>query len=254
MTVIRFDPFRDPLERLLSMAATGTRAPLGMPMDVYRAGDGSYHVEADLPGVDPDSVEVTVEHSTLTIRAERTPHYGESEQVIVAERPQGSFTRQLSLGEGVDSENLTAAYADGVLHLIVPVSPKTQARRVEITHAPGGSRTISGSTAEQGGAPGGGERPGRRRQPPRHRGWCRPGTGRERRAGGNPMAPGWPAVAGRPYQASPLPGAIVVPNRHRRIASPASRCCAHRPCPGSRAGNPAVLRGTGPATSTGAGS
>ena len=106
MTVIRFDPFRDPLERLLSMAATGTRAPLGMPMDVYRAGDGSYHVEADLPGVDPDSVEVTVEHSTLTIRAERTPHYGESEQVIVAERPQGSFTRQLSLGEGVDSENL----------------------------------------------------------------------------------------------------------------------------------------------------
>ena len=58
-------------------------------MDVYRAGDGSYHVEADLPGVDPDSVEVTVEHSTLTIRAERSPHYGESEQVIVAERPRG---------------------------------------------------------------------------------------------------------------------------------------------------------------------
>jgi HSP20 family molecular chaperone IbpA len=103
MAVIRFDPFRDPLERLLSMAATGTRAPLGMPMDVYRAEDGSYHVEADLPGVDPDGVEVTVEHSTLTIRAERSPHYGESEQVVVAERPQGSFTRQLSLGEGVDA-------------------------------------------------------------------------------------------------------------------------------------------------------
>jgi HSP20 family protein len=133
MTVIRFDPFRDPLERLLSMAATGTRAPLGMPMDVYRAGDGSYHVEADLPGVDPDSVEVTVEHSTLTIRAELTPHYGESEQVIVAERPQGAFTRQLSLGEGVDS--------------------KAQARRVEITRPAGGSRTISGRTIEQGEAP-----------------------------------------------------------------------------------------------------
>ena len=154
MAVIRFDPFRDPLERLLSMAATGTRAPLGMPMDVYRAEDGSYHVEADLPGVDPNSVEVTVEHSTLTIRAERSPHYGESEQVIVAERPQGSFTRQLSLGEGVDAENLTAGYADGVLHLTIPVSPKTQARRIEITHAPGGSRTIPG-TAEQGEAPAG---------------------------------------------------------------------------------------------------
>ena len=72
MAVIRFEPFRDPFERLFSMAATGTRAPLGMPMDVYRAEDGSYHVEADLPGVDPDSVEVTVEHGILTIRAERT--------------------------------------------------------------------------------------------------------------------------------------------------------------------------------------
>ena len=153
MAVIRFEPFRDPFERLFSLAATGTRAPLGMPIDVYRAEDSSYHVEADLPGADPDSIEVTVEHSTLTIRAERTPHYGESEQVIAAERPQGSFTRQLSLGEGVDSENLTAGYADGVLHVTIPASPKTQARRVEITHAPGGSRTISGSTVEHGEAP-----------------------------------------------------------------------------------------------------
>jgi len=159
MSVLRFEPYRDPfreLDRLIAMAASGTRAPLGMPMDVYRAQDGSYHLEADLPGVDPDSVEVTVEHSTLTIRAERTPHYGESEQVIVAERPQGSFTRQLSLGEGVDSENLTAGYADGVLHVAIPASPKAQARRVEITRPAGGSRTISGSTIEQGEAPAGG--------------------------------------------------------------------------------------------------
>jgi HSP20 family protein len=148
MAVIRFEPYRDPFERLFSMSATGTRAPLGMPMDVYRAEDGSYHVEADLPGVNPGSVEVTVEHSTLTIRAERTPHYGDSEQVIVAERPQGSFTRQLHLGEGVDSENLTAGYADGVLHLTIPVSPQVQPRRVEITHS-SGSRTIAGSTAGQ---------------------------------------------------------------------------------------------------------
>ena len=158
MSVTRFEPFRDPFrefDRLFSMAATGTRAPLGMPMDVYRAGDGSYHVEADLPGVDPDSVEVTVEHSTLTIRADRSPHYGESEQVIVAERPQGSFTRQLSLGEGVDAENLTASYADGVLHVTIPASPKTQARRVEVTRAAGGSRIVPGSTVEPGEAPAG---------------------------------------------------------------------------------------------------
>lgn len=150
MAVIRFEPFRDPFERLMSMAATGTRAPLGMPMDVYRAEDGTYHVEADLPGVDADSVEVTVEHSTLTIRAERTPGYGDSDTVIVAERPQGSFTRQLSLGEGVDSENLTASYADGVLRVAIPLSPKVQPRRVEVAHGPDSGRTISGSTAEQG--------------------------------------------------------------------------------------------------------
>ncbi len=145
MTVIRFEPFRDPFERLISMAATGTRAPLGMPMDVYRADDGSYHVEADPPGVDPDSVEVTVEHGTLTIRAQRAPHYGESEQVIVAERPQGSFTRQFSLGEAVDSDNLTAGYADGVLHATIPASPKTQARRVEITVRPGAAAPSRGA-------------------------------------------------------------------------------------------------------------
>jgi len=156
MSVLRFEPFRDPFERLFSMAASGTRAPLGMPMDVHRGQDGSYHVEADLPGADPDSVEVTVEHAVLTIRAERTPHYGDSDQVIAAERPQGSFARQLSLGEGADSENLTAGYADGVLHVTIPASAKAQARRVEVTRAAGGSRVVPGSTAEADEAPAGG--------------------------------------------------------------------------------------------------
>ena len=155
MSVLRFEPFRDPFERLLSMAASGTRPPLGMPMDVYRGEDGSYHVEADLPGAGPDSIELTVEHDVLTIRAARTPHYGDSEQVIAAERPQGPFTRQLTFGEGVDSENLTASYANGVLHVTIPASPKAQARRVEVTRAAGGSRVVPGSTVEPGEAPAG---------------------------------------------------------------------------------------------------
>jgi HSP20 family protein len=147
MAVFRFEPFRDPVERLISMAATGTRTPLGMPMDIYRAKDGSYHVEADLPGVEPGSIEVTVEHGTLTITAERAPGYGDGEQVIVAERPQGSFTRQLSLGEGVDSDHLTADYADGVLRVTIPAAPKAQARRIQITHAPASTRKVAGSAA-----------------------------------------------------------------------------------------------------------
>ena len=144
MAVLRFEPFRDPFDRLMSLAATGTPAPLGMPMDIYRSDDGTYHVEADLPGVDPASIEVTVEHSTLTIKAERGARYGDGAQLIVAERPQGTFTRQLSLGEGVDSEHLTADYADGVLHVAIPASAKAQARRIDVTHAPGGSRSVSG--------------------------------------------------------------------------------------------------------------
>ena len=146
--------------------------------------------------MDPDSVEVTVEHSTLTIRAERT-HYGESEQVIVAERPQGSFTRQLSLGEGVDSENPTAGYADGVLHVTIPASPKTQARRVQITDASGGKRTISGSTAEKGEAPAGQHRRRLNIRPVRPApaatasGLAQAWGLEERRAGGNPMLPRW---------------------------------------------------------------
>ena len=149
MAVFRFEPFRDPVERLISMAATGTRTPLGMPMDIYRTEDGNSHVEADLPGVEPGTIEVTVEHSTLTITAERAPGYGDSEHVIAAERPQGSFARQLSLGEGVDSEHLTADYADGVLRITIPAAPKAQARRIEITHAPASKRTVAGSAVKE---------------------------------------------------------------------------------------------------------
>ena len=134
-------------------------------MDVYRGQDGSYLVEADLPGAGLDSVEVTVEHVVLTIQAERTSHYGDSVQVIVAEGPRGAFARQLSLPSagGVDSKNLTAGYADGVRHVTIPTSPKAQARRVEVTPAAGGSRVVPGGTAEPAEAPagstGGGRRP-----------------------------------------------------------------------------------------------
>jgi HSP20 family protein len=138
MAVIRHEPFGDPFERLMSMAASGNATPQGMPIDVYRSDDGSYHIEADLPGVDADSVEVTVEHGTLTVGAVRTPHYADASQVLSAERPHGSFTRRLTLGEGVDSDHLTASYVDGVLHVLIPASPKAKARRIEVTRGTAG--------------------------------------------------------------------------------------------------------------------
>jgi HSP20 family protein len=144
MAVLRFEPFRDPFDRLMSLATTGNRSPLGMPLDIYRTKDGTYHVETDLPGVDPSSIDITLEHSNLTIKAERAPRYGEDAQVIVAERPQGSFSRLLTLGEGMDSEHLTADYADGVLHVTIPASPKVEPRRIDISHADTGSHAVSG--------------------------------------------------------------------------------------------------------------
>jgi HSP20 family protein len=134
MAVIRYEPFRDPFEQLMSLAASGKRATLAMPIDVYRTEDGSYHVEADLPGADPDTIEVTVEHSTLSLRSHRKAHYGDTDHVVAAERPQGPFSRQLTLGEGVDPDHLTATYTDGVLHVTIPASPKVQPRRIEVTH------------------------------------------------------------------------------------------------------------------------
>jgi HSP20 family protein len=143
MAVLRYEPFRDPFDRLMSLAQTGTRAPLGMPLDIYRTEDGNYHLDADLP----DSIDVTVEHNTLTIKAERSPEYGQKDQVIAAERPQGSFTRQLALGEGADSEHLSAEYTDGVLHVTVPAAAKAMARRIQVSRGTGGSQPVTAGKA-----------------------------------------------------------------------------------------------------------
>lgn len=89
MSVIRFDPFGDPfrqMDRLTSQLLSGTRTPMGMPMDVWQADDG-YHVALDLPGVDASSVEITSEQNVLTIGAERRPEYEPGQNVVLAERP-----------------------------------------------------------------------------------------------------------------------------------------------------------------------
>jgi HSP20 family protein len=137
VSVIRFDQFGDPfrqLDRLTSQLLSGTRTPMGMAMDVWQADDG-YHAAMDLPGVDPSSVEITSERNVLTIGAERRPEYEQGQNVLVAERPQGRFTRQLQLGENLDTQKVQARYANGVLHLIIPVAEAAQPRRIEVQSA-----------------------------------------------------------------------------------------------------------------------
>lgn len=151
MSVTRFDPFGDPLrglDRLTSQLMSGTRTPMGMPMDVWQTDDG-YHIALDLPSVDPGSVEITTERNVLTIRAERRSEYESGHNVLLAERPQGRFTRQLQVGDVVDTGKVAATYNDGVLLLTIPLSQQAQPRRIEVQHGRRGGKLSVGGDAEQ---------------------------------------------------------------------------------------------------------
>jgi HSP20 family protein len=146
MTYMHYEPFRTlrDLDRVANQMLSGTRMPMSMPMDVWREGQ-TYHVELDLPGVVPASIDLQVERNTLTVSAQRQPSFGGGEgtdrQVVVAERPQGSFSRQLVLGEGLDSGAVQAEYTDGVLHLTIPVAQASQPRKINVTSGRSGTAT-----------------------------------------------------------------------------------------------------------------
>ncbi len=136
--LMRFDPFKD-FERWTQQLSGGIRYPV-MPMDAYRTGD-HWVAAFDLPGVDPSSIDVTVEKNVLTVRGERSWQAQEGDEVVVTERPQGVFTRQLYLGDGLDSEHVEASYDAGVLTVRLPVAEQAKPRKVEITSG-GGQKAI----------------------------------------------------------------------------------------------------------------
>ena len=143
MSVMRFDPFRD-FDRLSEQLAGQLRgAPRSVPIDVYRRGD-QFHIHLDLPGVDPDAIELTVEQNVLTIRAERRFDTREDDEILVSERPQGTFTRQLMLAESLETDQLEATYDRGVLSITSPVAEHANPRRVQVTTSGSSSRIIEG--------------------------------------------------------------------------------------------------------------
>ena len=143
--LMRFDPFRE-LDRLTEAFASAVPRT-AVPMDVYRRGE-QFVVHFDLPGVDPSSIDLTVEKNVLTVSASRHWEPAEGEQVVVNERPQGSFTRQLFLGESLDANRIEATYDNGVLTVTIPVADQAKPRKVEITAGGGQARAIeAGSTA-----------------------------------------------------------------------------------------------------------
>ena len=142
--LMRFDPFRE-LDRLTQPGWTSNRAPV-MPLDAYRDGD-RFVVVLDIPGIDPGTIDLTVEKNVLSISAERRWERTEGLEVVVAERPQGGFSRQLFLGEGLDAEHIQASYDNGVLTVTVPVAEQAKPRKVEISHGASEAKAIETSAA-----------------------------------------------------------------------------------------------------------
>jgi HSP20 family protein len=142
VSVLRFEPSREfdrLAEQMFSAGLRGT--PRSVPMDAYRRGE-QFLIHLDLPGVDPDAIELTVEQNVLTVRAERRFEPEEGDEPVVSERPQGTFTRQLLLGESLDTDRLEADYDQGVLTLRIPVAEQAKPRRVQVTKSGSGQRSI----------------------------------------------------------------------------------------------------------------
>jgi len=144
--LMRTDPFRD-FDRLAQQVLGTPARPAAMPIDAYRDGD-EFVVEFDLPGVDTASIELTVEKNVLTVHAERRRSASDGVEMLVGERPQGTFSRQLFLGETLDTDAIAANYSDGVLTLRVPVAEKAKPRRVPINLAEKSSTAIEATSED----------------------------------------------------------------------------------------------------------
>jgi HSP20 family protein len=128
--LLQNSPFRE-LDTLFNQQRSSVVAQRPMPMDAYRRGDNVW-VHLDLPGVVADSIDISVERNVLTVSAERTYQREEGDRVYFDERPQGTFRRQVSLGDGLDADGVEADYTDGVLTLRVPVIPQAQPRKISV--------------------------------------------------------------------------------------------------------------------------
>ncbi|HEY0259136.1 MAG TPA: Hsp20/alpha crystallin family protein [Lacisediminihabitans sp.] len=129
--LIRNDPFRE-LDRFAQQVFGTATRPSSMPMDAWREGD-EFVVQLDLPGVDQDKIDIDVERNVLTVKAERFANLPDASEAVTAERPWGVFSRQLVLGDTLDTENVKAHYDAGVLTLRVPIAANAKPRKIEIS-------------------------------------------------------------------------------------------------------------------------
>jgi len=135
--LLQHDPFRD-IDRLTQQVFGTAARPSSMPMDAWREGD-EFVVELDVPGIDPDKLDIDVERNVLTIRAERQSSVPDDANVVTAERSWGVFSRQLVLGNSLDTDKVDADYTSGVLRLRIPIAEQAKPRKISISGSNAGS-------------------------------------------------------------------------------------------------------------------
>ncbi|GAB3493126.1 Hsp20/alpha crystallin family protein [Flexivirga lutea] len=133
---------------LLGMRAGSARSPQFMPIDLYRM-DDNYVLHADLPGMDPGSIDVNVDRGVLTLTAHRTPPPENDVQWLTSERFAGVYRRQISLGDDIDTERITASYDNGVLNLTIPVHERAKPRQIRVAHGRDSDQKLVATTSEQ---------------------------------------------------------------------------------------------------------
>jgi HSP20 family protein len=168
MSITRYDPFRDlrtlqdEVNRLFSSnlsrsfgdegIARGAWAPT---VDIYENKD-QIVLEAELPGMNREDFELSIENNVLTLRGERRfEKKDESDNYHRVERAYGSFTRSFTLPQTVSSENVTAEYKNGVLRVVLQKREEVKARRIQIAGEDAGNaaqKTIEAKAAGDAGA------------------------------------------------------------------------------------------------------
>ena len=201
--LMRTDPFRE-LDRFANQVLGTAARPAVMPMDAWRQGE-EFVVEFDLPGINADSLDIDIERNVVTVRAER-PGLDPNREMLATERPRGVFSRQLVLGENLDTEKITASYNEGVLRLRIPVAEKAKPRKISVDR---GHRAINDDVARAG-----------RSSTPDQLGWAAAAPA------GAWLRPPAPGGEGRAWNT----GAFGT--RYRDLFSAfSSSACSHRPTP-----------------------
>jgi HSP20 family protein len=132
--LMRTDPFRE-LDRFAQQVLGTAARPAAMPMDAWRQGD-EFFVEFDLPGINEESLDIDIERNVVTVRAERAA-VDPNREMLAAERPRGVFSRQLVLGDNLDTERIEASYREGVLRLRIPVAERAKPRKITVGRSNG---------------------------------------------------------------------------------------------------------------------